>query len=157
LSSQIQMLTTYRPGAFGISFGLPLLVYVLTFFCNDISGCPAPSLLHPSSLKLDQLKREVGWTGFSGLLNWQALLGTLSYYLLSLTLWAFLPADKVDGVELNTGGKLKYRFNGMFTASLASDVKLTLRSLELGPFHSYYSRCWNRYSRRRIPRLDFHH
>jgi delta14-sterol reductase len=93
------MLTTYRPGAFGISFGLPLLVYVLTFFCNDISGCPAPSLLHPSSLKLDQLKREVGWTGFSGLLNWQALLGTLSYYLLSLTLWAFLPADKVDGVE----------------------------------------------------------
>jgi len=62
---------------------------------------------------LDQLKREVGWTGFSGLLNWQAFLGTLSYYLLSLTLWAFLPADKVDGVELNTGGKLKYRFNGM--------------------------------------------
>jgi delta14-sterol reductase len=91
-------------------------VYVLTFFCNDISGCPAPSLLHPTSLDLDQLKKEVGWTGFGGLLNWQAFVGTLSYYVLSLTLYAALPAEKVDGVPMTSGQRLKYRFNGKFSS-----------------------------------------
>jgi delta14-sterol reductase len=85
----------------------------LTFFCNDISGCPAPSLLHPSKLDLDQLKQEVGWTGFSSLLNWQAFVGTLSYYVLSLTLYAVLPSEEVNGVPLTSGQRLKYRFNGM--------------------------------------------
>lgn len=104
------------PGAFVISFGLPVLVYVFTFLCNDISGCPAPSLLHPYSLDLEQLKKEVGWTGFSGLLNTQAFLGTLGYYLLSLTLYAFLPADEPEGVELRSGGRLKYRLNSWNSA-----------------------------------------
>lgn len=93
------------------------MVYVFTFLCNDISGCPAPSLLHPYSLDFEQLKKEVGWTGFSGLLNTNAFLGTLAYYLLSLTLYAFLPAEESQGVELRTGGRLKYRFNGMSLAS----------------------------------------
>jgi delta14-sterol reductase len=88
----------------------------LTFFCNDISGCPAPSLLHPTSLDLDQLKKEVGWTGFGGLLNWQAFVGTLSYYVLSLTLYAVLPATNVDGVPMTSGQRLKYRFNGIFSS-----------------------------------------
>lgn len=96
-----------------ISFGLPLLVYVFTFLCNDISGCPAPVLLHPHSFSLDQLKKEVGWTGFSGLLNSQAFLGTLGYYFLSLTLYRFLPGQEVAGTELRSGGRLNYRFNGM--------------------------------------------
>jgi delta14-sterol reductase len=37
----------------------------------------------------------------------------LSYYLLSLTLYAVLPAEEVKGVALKSGQKLKYRFNGM--------------------------------------------
>jgi delta14-sterol reductase len=65
---------------------------------------------------LEQLKREVGWTGFGALLNWQGLAGTLGYYLLSLTLYAVLPAEEVNGVALKSGQKLKYRFNGMFAA-----------------------------------------
>ncbi|KAL6705213.1 erg24, C-14 sterol reductase [Coniothyrium glycines] len=104
------------PGAFIISFGLPVLVYVFTFLCNDISGCPAPSLLHPYSLDLEQLKKEVGWTGFSGLLNTNAFLGTLGYYLLSLTLYTFLPAEESQGVELRNGARLKYRFNSFYSA-----------------------------------------
>jgi delta14-sterol reductase len=83
--------------------------------CNDISGCPAPSLLHPYSFSLDQLKKEVGWTGFSGLLNTQAFLGTLAYYFLSLALYRFLPGEEHEGVELSSGGRLKYRFNGMLS------------------------------------------
>lgn len=108
----LSLLTACSPGAFLISFGLPLFCYILTFFCNDISGCPAPSLLRPSTLTLEQLKREVGWPGFSGLLNTKAVLATLGYYLFSLTLYAFLPADTPEGTELRTGGKLRYRFNG---------------------------------------------
>jgi delta14-sterol reductase len=88
----------------------------LTFFCNDISGCPAPSLLHPSKLDFDQLKKEVGWAGFGSLLNWQAFVGTLGYYLLSLTLYTLLPAEEVNGVPLKSGQRLKYRFNGMLSS-----------------------------------------
>ncbi|KAK1912346.1 Delta(14)-sterol reductase [Pyrenophora teres f. teres] len=104
------------PGAFIISFGLPVLVYVFTFLCNDISGCPAPVLLHPYSFTFEQLKKEVGWTGFSGLLNTQAFLGTLGYYMLSLTLYRFLPGQEVAGTELRSGGKLMYRFNAWNSA-----------------------------------------
>lgn len=103
-----------RPGAFAISFFLPLLCYAFTFLCNDISGCPAPSLLHPSTLDLEQLKKEVGWPGFSGLITWNAVLGNFAYYFLSLALYAFLPAEEPEGTELRTGGRLKYRFNGKF-------------------------------------------
>jgi hypothetical protein len=91
-----------------------LVPYAFAFFCNDISGCPPPSLLHPSSFSWDQLKKETGWTGWSGLLNTQAVLATLGYYLLSMTLYAFLPATETEGVELKNGVKLKYRFNGEF-------------------------------------------
>ncbi|KAF2742937.1 ERG4/ERG24 ergosterol biosynthesis protein [Sporormia fimetaria CBS 119925] len=110
------------PGAFLISFGLPLFCYVLAFACNDISGCPAPSLLHPWSLSWDQLKEEVGWQGMSSLLNTKAVLATFGYYLFNLALYAFLPADTPEGTELRTGGKLKYRFNalasGVFTLTV---------------------------------------
>lgn len=100
-------------GAFGITVGLPLLCYVFTFACNDVSGCPAPSLLSPSTLTLDRLKQEVGWPGEGiwGLASWKATGGVLAYYLLSAILYRVLPAEEVEGVVLDCGGRLKYRFN----------------------------------------------
>jgi hypothetical protein len=124
------------PGAFIISFFLPLVCYALTLFCNDISGCPTPSLLHPSTFDLNQFKKEIGWTGFSGLINTKAALGTLGYYFLSLALHAFLPAETVDGTELKTGGKLKYRFNCMSKSRVFFySPKLTTSSLRLSNLH----------------------
>lgn len=104
-----------RLGAFGIVFGLPILVYVFVFGCNDVSGCPAPSLLHPSTLSLEQLKREVGWPqeGIAGLFDAQVTLWTLGYYAFSLSLQVFLPGQEAEGVPLACGGRLKYKFNGM--------------------------------------------
>lgn len=113
-------------GAALISFGLPIGCYAFTFLCNDVSGCPAPSLLSPSKLftppalsyksgfqhALDTLKAETGWPGFSGLISVEAALGTLAWYAFSLLLYIILPASEVDGVELKSGGRLKYRFNG---------------------------------------------
>lgn len=111
------MLTFFVPdrlGAFGIIFGLPVLIYAFTFACNDISGCPAPSLLNPSTLSLNKLKKEVGWPkeGIAALYDTQVTLGVLGYYLLSLVLYIVLPGHHVEGTELACGGKLKYKFNG---------------------------------------------
>ncbi|KAL1633664.1 erg24, C-14 sterol reductase [Neofusicoccum ribis] len=89
-------------GAFGISFGLPILCFVFAFFVNDTSGCPPPSLLQPKTFSLDKLKDDVGWQGFSSLINAKAFAATIGYYLFSLTLNAVLPATKVDGIELRS-------------------------------------------------------
>ncbi|WPG98305.1 Delta(14)-sterol reductase [Acrodontium crateriforme] len=117
-------------GAALISFGLPIGCYAFAFLCNDVTGCPAPSLLSPSKLftppafsmqsgwehALDTLKKDVGWPGLAGLVNTQAVVGTFAWYGLSLLLNVILPAQEVDGVELTTGGRLKYRFNAFLSA-----------------------------------------
>ncbi|KAF4254451.1 hypothetical protein KXV70_009397 [Aspergillus fumigatus] len=107
-------------GAFGIIFGLPCLLYAFTFFCNDISGCPAPSLLHPSTLSIDKLEQEVGWPedGIKALYDTQVTMWVLSYYLLSLLMQVFLPGTEVEGTELACGGRLKYKFNAFLSAVL---------------------------------------
>ncbi|KPM43701.1 Delta(14)-sterol reductase [Neonectria ditissima] len=108
------------PGAFVISFGLPILVYVFNFVCNDISGCPAPSLLSPRTLSLDKLKLEVGWpeNGLAGLISWEATAATAGYMFLSMVLYRLLPATEVEGTELRNGAKLKYRFNTLYSSTV---------------------------------------
>lgn len=105
-----------RLGTSVITFGLPILCYLFTFACNDVSGCPAPSLLSPKTLDLEQLKAEVGWPedGFWGLASWEATGWTLAYYLFSALLYRFLPATETEGTVLSSGGRLKYRFNCMW-------------------------------------------
>jgi hypothetical protein len=95
--------------------GLPLVTYILTFLCNDISGCPVPSVLHPSTLAIDKLKEEVGWPedGVLGLVNLKVIGMVLAYYLFSLILWRVLPGTEAEGTPLVSGGKLKYKFNSM--------------------------------------------
>jgi delta14-sterol reductase len=114
------------PGAAAISFGLPVLIYIFAFACNDISGCPAPSLLHPKSLDFDLLKKEVGWPedGVKGLVSWEATKWTLAYYLFSAVLYRILPGTETEGTILANGGRLKYKFNAfastMFTLALCA-------------------------------------
>ncbi|KAL3428424.1 ergosterol biosynthesis ERG4/ERG24 family protein [Phlyctema vagabunda] len=100
-------------GAFGITFGLPILCYATTFLCNDISGCPVPSALAPSALTIEQLKQDAGWPadGILGLGSWDVTLKVVGYYLLSAILHRVLPGEEKEGVELAAGGKLKYKFN----------------------------------------------
>ncbi|KAI0106151.1 ERG4/ERG24 ergosterol biosynthesis protein [Hypoxylon sp. NC0597] len=105
-------------GTAGITFGLPVLCYIFAFACNDVSGCPAPSLLNPKNLSIDQLKAEVGWpeNGIWGLASWEATGWTVAYYFFSALLYRLLPATEVEGTELSTGGRLKYRFNAFSSA-----------------------------------------
>jgi len=108
------------PGAFFISFILPVVVYIFAFACNDVTGCPPPSLLHPSTLTLTQLKREVGWPaeGVLGLFSWEALLATIGYVLVNAILYRVLPAEQVQGVKLRNGERLNYRLNTFYCHSV---------------------------------------
>ncbi|KAG9257138.1 ergosterol biosynthesis ERG4/ERG24 [Emericellopsis atlantica] len=108
------------PGAFFISFILPVVVYIFAFACNDVTGCPPPSLLHPSTLTLAQLKREVGWPaeGIVGLFSWEALLATIGYVLVNAILYRVLPAEEVQGVKLRNGERLSYRLNTFYCHSV---------------------------------------
>ena len=112
-------------GAALISFGLPVACYAFAFLCNDVSGCPAPALLHPSTLTRDTLKQQVAWPGVYGLINLESFAGTIAYYAFSLLLNTLLPGQEVDGIELKGGGRLKYRFNGMSLLDSAYLCSLT--------------------------------
>ena len=101
-------------GAFATSLGLPLVCYLASFLCNEVSGCPVPSALHPSSLTIAKLKQETGWPekGILGLGSLEVTGYVLAYYFLSLVLQVVLPGVERQGVELKSGGRLKYKFNG---------------------------------------------
>lgn len=92
------------------------MIYGFTFLCNDVSGCPVPSLLHPSTLTVEKLKAEVGWPeeGLKAFYDTNVTLWVLAYYGLSLFLQIFLPGQEVEGVVLACGGKHRYKFNGIF-------------------------------------------
>ncbi len=98
-------------------FGLPVLVYVFFFACNDVSGCPAPGLFSPRNLTWETLKAQIPWPedGLAGFITLEAAGWTFAYYLLSLVLFRVLPAHKVLGAKLRESGRpLDYSFNGMY-------------------------------------------
>jgi len=103
-----------------VTFGLPILVYLTTFLCNDISGCPAPVLLHPTSMTWEKLTVQTPWppTGLAGLFDFHVTAWVLAYYGLSLVLYLLLPGTEVDGVRLGTGGRHHYKFNSFNSALL---------------------------------------
>ncbi|KAJ9663979.1 erg24, C-14 sterol reductase [Neophaeococcomyces mojaviensis] len=105
-------------GAFGITFGLPVLVYSFFFLCNDVSGCPAPALLSPNTLTLDKLKAQTPWPedGLWGLHDTKVTLWVSAYYFLSLFLYFLLPGEEVEGQQLACGGRHMYKFNSFESA-----------------------------------------
>ncbi|KAE8382951.1 ergosterol biosynthesis ERG4/ERG24 [Aspergillus bertholletiae] len=101
-------------GAGAITVGLPILLGVFAFTCNDITGCPVPSLLSPRTLSWERLKSEIGWPsgGIWGLGSWEVTSVVFAYYLLSMFLWKILPAREVRGTKLvHHGRPLMYRLN----------------------------------------------
>ncbi|KAG8166252.1 hypothetical protein KVR01_004804 [Diaporthe batatas] len=124
------------PGAAVVSFGLPILLYLFTFACNDVSGCPAPPLLtNWKKIDLQELKRDVGWpaNGVWGLASWEVTGWTLAYYLFNAVLYRVLPAAEAEGVELSSGGKLKYRMNS-FSSIIFTLVACLAGTLKQGAY-----------------------
>lgn len=145
-----------------MTFGLPILVFTLIFSCNDVSGCPAPSLLNPKSLTLDKLAQDVAWPGFAGLVNWQASIAVVAYYALTFVFYGVLPAQIVEGGPLpNSGVKLTYRFNSEslrwhlspcrltsdtgFTTSMAFLAILGVGTAVYGASFPVYTFIWDNY------------
>lgn len=152
----------YSLGAAGVSFGLPVLLYVFTFACNDVSGCPAPSLLSPKTIDLTQLKREVGWPadGLAGLFSLEVTAWTLAYYLFNAILYRVLPATVAEGTELSGGGRLKYRLNSRApripSLSRPAAPNATDRHrLQLHRLHPRHLSRRHNPAGRPLPRLDF--
>ena len=101
-------------------FGLPLVVYLSTFLCNDVSGCPAPAILHPKTLTIEKLKAQTPWpeNGIIGLFDPEVIGWVVAYHGLSLAMQLLLPGVETVGTELSIGGRLKYKFNAFNSACL---------------------------------------
>ncbi|KAI1082147.1 putative C-14 sterol reductase [Whalleya microplaca] len=114
-------------GAAAIITGLPRC---FSFACNDVTGCPVPSLLEPRTLTWDNLRADMGWPngGIRDLGSWQVTGVVLAYYLLSLILWRILPAHEVYGTKLLRYERpLTYHLNYMHVPTfLASIVQLAI-------------------------------
>jgi delta14-sterol reductase len=96
------------PGAFAITFGVPILTYVLYFACNESGGCPPPiQSLYPS------LAQAVSDPAFWWKL-WdpKAFAIYYSWYAFCLVTWAILPGDWVQGTQLRNGKYQQYKING---------------------------------------------
>ncbi|ETS78137.1 Delta(14)-sterol reductase [Pestalotiopsis fici W106-1] len=107
-------------GAAAIVLGLPVLLFVFHLTCNDVSGCPIPSLLSPTTFTWEDFTAQTPWPrdGFQSLFSWEATGWLLAYYLVSMTLHRVLPAQEVYGSKLRDSGlPLKYRFNA-FSATV---------------------------------------
>ncbi|KAF3771138.1 hypothetical protein M406DRAFT_59893 [Cryphonectria parasitica EP155] len=112
------------PGAAAIVLGLPVLLNLWYFACNDVSGCPAPALLQPRTLTWEGFKMQAPWPaeGIWGFSSWRVTGWVFAYYALSLVLYGVLPAHEVYGSKLRESGRpLLYRFNA-FHASAAQLV-----------------------------------
>ncbi|KZF23528.1 Delta(14)-sterol reductase [Xylona heveae TC161] len=133
-------------GAFGITFGLPILCYAMSFLCNDVSGCPVPSLLHPSTLTWAKLKDEIGWPrgGVFALASAKGTLAVLGYYFALIVLQAVLPGQVAEGVQLSSGGRLKYRLNA-FTSVMAIIAVAAVGTLKQGSNFVLWTFIWDNY------------
>ncbi|OBT59974.1 hypothetical protein VE03_10334, partial [Pseudogymnoascus sp. 23342-1-I1] len=133
------------PGAFAITVVTPLIIYLTTFLCNDIYGCPIPSALDPKTLTLEKVKTETGWPGWSGLVSLETTGWVLSYYFLSLVLHRFLPGQIVEGTELATGGRLKYKLNTL-SSSIFTAVLLLAGTIAQGADFPVWTYIWDNYT-----------
>ena len=134
------------PGAFLISFGVPIFTYVLYFTCNESSGgCPPPvASLYPSLV--DAVSDTAFWWKL-----WDPKAFTLyySWYAFCLLAWAALPGDWVQGTQLRNGQYQLYKINGTMFSLEPLFLKLMTTSAHhkpLGPwsFHRLHLTLWCR-------------
>jgi len=97
------------PGAFAITFGVPVLTYMLFFTCNESSdGCPPPiQTLYPSLVQA--VSDPAFWWK---LWDPKAFVLYYSWYVFCLVAWAVLPGDWVQGTQLRNGKYQQYKING---------------------------------------------
>ncbi|KAK8072755.1 hypothetical protein PG996_006103 [Apiospora saccharicola] len=74
----------------------------------------------------ESLKSQTPWPqdGIWGFASWKVTGWLLAYYMLSLVLYAILPANKVLGTKLKQSGRpLEYRLNGAYIVSVPMSIQ----------------------------------
>ncbi|KAI9836143.1 MAG: erg24, C-14 sterol reductase [Sclerophora amabilis] len=133
-------------GTLAMTVGLPFVCYLAAFLCNDVSGCPAPSVLHPSQLSWESLKKDIGWPeqGIWGLCSLKVFGCVVGYYLLSAILQTVLPGEVVQGTPLRSGSKLEYKINAFNTAAVILVASLAGTVVQ-GPDFFLWTFIWDNY------------
>lgn len=95
------------PGALLVTLGVPIMTYALYFGCSESAGGCPPTL---SVDTITNALQSCSW--WAGLWDTEATLAYLAWYTFCVAAWAILPGDWVEGTQLRTGGKQKYKING---------------------------------------------
>ncbi|KAG8722996.1 erg24, C-14 sterol reductase [Ceratobasidium sp. 428] len=103
------------PGVGFISLTVPLVIYAVNYACSQHSGNEFTSLrrLATSILKLD---------GWASLFDAEAAIAYAGFYAFTIAAWYFLPGEWIEGTELRTGGRLKYKMNAFATLVLTASL-----------------------------------
>ena len=134
------------PGAFLITFGVPIFAYVLYFTCNESSGgCPPPvASLNPSLV--EALSDPAFWWKL-----WDPKAFTLyySWYAFCLLAWWVLPGDWVQGTQLRNGKYQLYKINGTISPigplfSQTYDISALHKSSSPWSFYRLHHTLWCR-------------
>jgi Delta14-sterol reductase len=97
-------------GALFVTTVVPFVTYALYFSCSEhAGGCP-PQNYNVLLTRLVDAVTDPEW--WKGLWDTKAALIYLGWYAFCVISWAILPGDWIEGVELRTGEKKKYKING---------------------------------------------
>ncbi|KAF8598461.1 ERG4/ERG24 ergosterol biosynthesis protein [Ceratobasidium sp. AG-I] len=103
------------PGATFVSLAVPLTIYGLYFTCSEASGgCPPPLWSIPFNFV--RAVEDKDW--WLSLFDAKASIAYAGWYVYTLAAWLILPGDWVEGTELRTGGRIKYKINALSTLLL---------------------------------------
>lgn len=101
-------------GVVAMMLGLPVTIYGLFLTCNDKeAGCPAwPADLPASASAIPAF--------LSTLYSNEAMIVFVLWFAFLVVLWWVVPGVWVPGVELPSGGRLRYKMNGFLSAVVAT-------------------------------------
>ncbi|CAE6353935.1 unnamed protein product [Rhizoctonia solani] len=99
-----------------VSITVPVVIYALYFTCSEAAGgCPPPLWSIPFNFV--RAVESVDW--WKNLFDKEASIAYAAWYTFTVAAWWLLPGDWVEGTELRTGGRIKYKINAFSTMLLA--------------------------------------
>ncbi|KAG9119791.1 erg24, C-14 sterol reductase [Ceratobasidium sp. 392] len=104
------------PGVGFVSATVPLTIYFLNYACSQNSEGGLKSLR-------GLVASIPGLHIWSSLFDAEAAIAYTGFYAFTVAAWYFLPGEWIEGTELRTGGRLKYKMNAF--ATLVLTVTLT--------------------------------
>jgi Delta14-sterol reductase len=100
-------------GVLFVTIVSPLIVYALYFSCSEQAG-GCPSLDHSALLaSLGDAIMDLKW--WQSLWDTKAILIYLGWYAFCVVSWMVLPGNWIEGAELRTGERKRYKMNGKCT------------------------------------------